>query len=173
MKKRRKNKVLMRISLVATILGLFYWVWMFYVTQPATDSNTYHRSETITDVELQLAHHRGSDKLYLISADYCYLLDTGWRNREKTSQLAESILSSGESVSITIWEHIPKQVFDIYGKSFKVYQAVDVISGEDTYWDVVVHNDYQRTERISGIIAGIFLSVVVVALHFLRLKIDV
>ena len=162
MKKSKKTSKLMIISGMITLLVLLYWIWLFYMTQPATEANTYHRNETITDIDVRLAYHRGSDKLYLISTDHCYMLDTGWQNKNKTYELAEKILANDQRISVTVWKHLPRNLFDINRKGFEVYQVVALRNKTSIYWDFTNHNDYQRTERIVGTIAGIFLSVVVV-----------
>lgn len=151
---------------ILIVLLLFFWVWMFYTTQPATGENTYQCCETILDVEIDLAHHRGKDKLYLISQNHRYKLDTGWRNENKSYELAETILSSNQNCTITVWEHLPSHLDIIYmirGKSIQVYQVTDLRSGEDVYWDIADHNSFQRSERIAGIFGGIFLSAVAIA----------
>jgi len=169
MKKIWKNSRVKLIGTFVTLLMLFYWAWLFYMTQSATEANTYKRCETIIDVEIRLASHRGSDKLYIISQNQCYMLDTGWRNKDKSYELAENLIFGGQDCTITIWKHIPKSLFDIRENSVQVYQVVDLRNDSVIYWDIESHNNYQKTERIAGIIAGAFFSVLAVAFVILCL----
>lgn len=165
-KKLRKNrKKIVRDGFLIVLL-LFFWAWLFYTTQPATEENTYQRCETILDVEVHLAHHGGRDELYLISQNHRYMLDTTWRNENKSYKLAETILSGNRNYTITVWEHFPRHLFEIIrGKSIQVYQVTDLRNGENIYWNIADHNSLQRSERIAGIIGGIlFFSDVVIAI---------
>jgi len=167
MKRIRSGRNVFLIGGLAALFVLLYWVWLFYMTQPATERNTYKCSEAIIDVEIYLAPHRGSDKLYMISQNHCYMIDTGWRNENKSNELAENILSGGENHIITLWKHIPKSLVDARGNGVWVYQAVDVRDNEEIYWNIESHNSFQKSERIVGIVTGAFLSVVTVIFDLL------
>ena len=51
--KNRKRHIKAPLSVILTLLLLFYWIWMFYATQPATERNTYTCSEKITNIEIK------------------------------------------------------------------------------------------------------------------------
>lgn len=166
MKKVKKHANLTLTSILTTLLVLFYWVWLFYMTQSATPSNTYQSQEIICEVKIKPAYHRGKDKLYIFTQDNCYMLDTGWRNEDSSHQLAEYILSSDEAITVTFWEHFPKRLLDSNNDTNKVQQVVDLRNDCNVYWDLSEHNNYQQRERISGIIAGFFISIIVATFDF-------
>ena len=167
MKKVRLDSKIMLIGCFVTLLVMFYWAWLFYMTEPATGANTYKCCETIIDVEIHLASHRGSDKLYIMSPNHCYMLNIGWRNENKSYELAENILSGDQNYTITVWKHISKSLFDIRGNSVQVHQVADMRNDGDIYWNIEDHNNFQKSERIAGVIAGIFLSVITVIFDIL------
>ena len=160
MKKTRRDNYGVLTGAFLTFLVVFFWAWLFYVTQPAKECNTYKTHEIIEDVEVRFASHRGSDKLYLLSQDHCYMLDTGWINKDKTNELVTSILSS-EDFTITVWRHLPKSLLEIKGNSVYVYQVTDLRSYRNIYWDITTHNAFQRSERVAGIAIAILLSLII------------
>lgn len=132
-----------------------YWVWLFYMTQPATDKNTYCCEEEIISVEVLAIDYRGTDKLVLHASDEFYLLDFPWRDHRKTQIYADNLLSTDEKVTISIWKHFPRYIFFVPRNSlFCVLQATEVRTSSDVLWAVDEHNEFQRTERIAGIIGG-------------------
>lgn len=164
-KKILNNKFVL-ISWLLVFLLLFYWGWLFYITQPATLSNTYIKYEKVIGIETRLAHHRGIDKLFVISEENSYLLNTGWRDENKTTALAEDILDNANDCTLIIWEHIPKNFFEIQGNDVKVYQVIDLRNSSNVFIDIENHNNFQKTERIAGIIAGVFLTTIVATFNF-------
>lgn len=131
------------------------------MTQPATPKNTSIQKEKIVDVEIYLSTHRGNDKLFVLSQERWYILEPGWQNGSKTRNLAKEILSHSEESTLTVWKHIPKSLFHIKENEIQVYQIVDLRSEDNIVWGIESHNDFQRSERVFGIIGGVFLSVVV------------
>ena len=162
---RKITRMILNITFATLFLAL-YWIWLLYITQPATENNTYKFSKPITDIEINLAYHRGTDKLYIISQDHCYMIDTGWRNEEKSSTLAQSILADEQKYTITVWDHAPKSLFDIKGNNVSVRQVVDLRNDGNVYWNISNHNNYQRTERITGVILGVFFSAITAIFDF-------
>ena len=159
MKKAKGDSYGVLTGVFLTFLVVLFWVWLFYVTQPATESNTYKIDEKIEDIEIRFASHRGSDKLYLLSQNHCYMLDTGWSNKDKTNELASAILSSDDFM-VTVWKHLPKSLFEMKGNSVYVYQVVDLRNNRNIYWDITTHNIFQRSERIVGTVIAILLSII-------------
>lgn len=166
MKKVRKKYKLTHVGCLAIFLLLVYWVWMFYSTQSATEQNTYKCSETVIDIDIRLASHRGSDKLYIVTEHNRYMLDTGWRNKIKSHDLAKNILARDQDYEMIVWKHIPKHLSEAKATGLQVYQVVDLKCDEYTYWDITSHNSFQKVERITGIIAGVFLSIVTTTFNF-------
>ena len=160
MRKAFKSHWSVLIIITATIVVLVYWIWMLHVTQLATNANTVQRQEKISDVKIQLAHHRGTDKLRVFTSNGDYILDTGWRNNAKSSNLANQLLNSNSFVTITIWNHFPKWIMDS-SNPLQVQQIVDIRSNSEVYWDIATHNNYQQSERISGCITGFFLLIMI------------
>lgn len=160
MKKVRRVNYGVLTGVFLTFLVAFFWAWLFYVTQPATECNTYKTHEIIEDIEIRFASHRGSDKLYFLSRNHCYMLDTGWSNKDKTNELAKSILPSKE-FTVTVWKHLPKSILDTKGKSVYVYQVTDLRSYQTIYWDITTHNAFQKSERMVGIAIAILLSLII------------
>ena len=159
MKKIFKNSVII-------FLILFYWVWLLLVTPPATDRNTVELQKTITDVQIFRASHRGTDQLLLFCENECYLLDTGLRNEEKTLDLANKI--KDKFATVMVWEHIPKTLFDaLKVGSLSVKQVVDFRVNGETYWNIEDHNVYQSRERTAGMIGGLLVTVVALAVLYL------
>ena len=165
MVEKRKWKQIIN-NIVVIFLILFYWVWLFLVTPQATDHNTVELQKTISDVQIFYASHRGTDQLLLFCENECYLLDTGLRNQEKTLNLANRI--KDKPATVTVWEHIPKNFFDtLKVGSFSVKQVVDFRVNGETYWNIEDHNVYQSRERTAGIIGGLFVTVVALAVLYL------
>lgn len=163
---KQTNVRLMRLSIAATALILFYWVWMLYITQSAAPSNTYEWQESVQSIEVQPAYHRGTDKAYIVTQNHCYMLDLGWRDAARSYELAQAIRTSSEAVTMTVWEHVPKYFFDFRVGIGAVHQIVDLRDDTNIYWNIEKHNDYQRRERIAGSMAGVFLLLVVVGLDY-------
>lgn len=161
MKKLFKNNYFSSFCGLITFLIVFYWLWLFYVTQQATELNTYTYSEKILSIEISPAFHRGNDKLYIQTSNHYCMLDTGWRNMNKSNELATIILLNDQNSIIRLWKRIPKNFAEINKNGLEVWQVVDIRINESTYWDILDHNDFQKSERISGIVIGIFLSFVV------------
>lgn len=161
LKNFKKDKVLLS-ACTATLLLLFYWVWLFYMTQPATQANTIVESQKIIDVEISLSTHRGTDKLFVLSQERWYFLDTGWQDSSKTHALARDILSHSEESTLTVWKHVPKSLFHIRENGIQVYEIADIRNGDNIIWEIENHNDFQKSERIFGILGGVFLTVVVI-----------
>lgn len=161
----KKNKLTL-VGCLAIFLLLVYWVWMFYSTQSATKQNTYKCSETVIDIDVRLASHRGSDKLYLVTKNNRYMLDTGWRDEIKSHNLAKNILSCNQNHEMIVWKHMPKNLSDAKTTGWQVYQVVDLRCDECTYWNITNHNSFQKVERITGIVAGVFLSIITTTFNF-------
>ena len=153
-----------------SFLVLLWWVWMFCVTQPATSVNTYNcQAESIT-VEAKFAAHRGTDKLYIITENgTTYMLDTTWQNTNKTKGLAERIQSAQTPVTMTVWEHYPKWIFDSPDAFWSVKQVVNLSNRDNVYWEIEEHNKYQKSERFFGIIGGVFLSIITIGIDILAI----
>lgn len=170
MKKRKLVKTIL-IAIVFTLLVLFYWVCMFYVTQSATQSNTYKCSEKIVDVEIKYAHHRGNDKLYIITEkNDVYMLNMGWRNENKSYELAKKILYSNKNCTLTVWKRFGIDLFSIFGLgeiNLQLCKVVDLRNDTDIYWDIENHNSFQKSERVFGIIGGVFLSIIAIGIDVL------
>lgn len=165
-KLKQTNAYLMRLSIVATVFILLYWVWMLYITQSAAPPNTYKQQELIQSIEVQTAYHRGTDKAYIITQNNCYIMDLGWRDATRSYEFAQAIQTSSEAVTMTIWEHVPKYFFDLRVGIGAVQQIVDLRDDSTIYWNIEKHNDYQQRERIAGSIAGVFLLLFVVVLDY-------
>lgn len=166
MKKSKKTTGNLALIIILTVLVLLYWAWLFYMTQPATISNTNKHHINIIDIKVQVASHRGNDKLFILSNDCTFMLDTGWQNKDKSYQLAEHILADEELLTITVWKHFPMNIFSIYDESFITYQVIDLRSESNVYWNITNHNQRQKSERIVGTIAGLFLSSFAVVFNF-------
>jgi len=167
MKEKQKSNKPILIVVFLTLLVLFYWSWMFYMTQRATEVNTYSCCEKIIDVKINFAHHRGNDKLYIITENHSYMLDTGWRNENKSYKLSKNILSTNQNCTLTVWRHFPKSLFDFKKSNVHLYQVVDLRNDTDIYWDITNHNSIQKKERTFGILGGIFLSIIVISINAL------
>ena len=155
-------------SAIWSVLVLLWWVWLFCVTQPATAVNTYNcQTESIT-VEAKFAAHRGTDKLYISTENgTTYMLDTMWRNDNKTKALAERILSADKPITMTVWEHYPKWILDSPDTLWSVKQVVNLSNRDNVYWEIAEHNKYQKSERIFGIVIGVFLTAFVGCFDYL------
>ena len=163
--KKRINLLLVSVFITAGMV--VYWVWMFHVTQSATSYNTYYRQEKISEIKIRAASHRGNDKLYVFTQSNHYMLDTGWQNQAKSKELANSILSTNDPITVTVWKHFPKWFRDPPGVSWKVEQIVDLRSDSDIYWDILKHNEFQQRERVFGIVFGVIISMIIVLFDFI------
>ena len=155
-------------SAFCSVLVLFWWIWLFCVTPTANSVNTYDcQMESIT-VEAKFAAHRGTDKLYISTENgTTYMLDTMWRNDNKTKGLAERIQSAEMPITMTVWEHYPKWIFDSPDTLWNVKQVVNLSNRDNVYWEIEEHNKYQKSERFLGIVIGVFFTVVVCLFDFL------
>ncbi len=158
MKKKDLSLVASCVLLVTFIF--IYWTWMLYTTQNATSLNTSKRYEIIEKVEVELAYHRGGDKLYVYTQNNVYMLDLRWQNEQMSNDLAKQLLVEKE-LEITVWEHIPRNL--INAKNSK--QIVDLRRGEKVYLNISDHNKHQQIEQIWGICMGVFISISVVVFN--------
>lgn len=168
MKKQKTKLKLCWICLLSVLSLLLYWVWLLNVTQSATSNNTYQCQESEYAVEIRLAYHRGSDKLFILTQNGRYMLDTGWANENKTNELAERLRAANQPVTLTVWEHFPKWIFDLDAGSFKVRQIVDIRNNSNVFWDIDEHNSYQQNERISGMVVGVVFSPIIMLFVFIN-----
>lgn len=169
MKKSTKNKArkILKKSLIAFLI-IYYWIWMLYTTQPATDNNTYKQAVFIQDIEINYAYHRGNDRINIISNDNSYILVANWRNENKTNTFVEELLTENDKVSITVWKHIPPTIPSFIKNGFSVLQIVDLRAENNIYFDIVEYNSSQTIERICGIIGGFFLTLVILIFNNLE-----
>ncbi len=163
-----KAKKILKKGLIAFLI-IYYWIWMFYTTQPATDSNTYKQDVFIHDIEISYAYRRGNDRINIISSDNSYILFTNWRNKNKTNTFIEELLSENDEVSITVWKHTPITIRSLVENGIYVLQIVDIRTEKNIYFDVADYNSNQKIERICGVIAGVFLTLVVLVFNNLEL----
>lgn len=161
-KKRIRFDKATLIFCLVNILLLLYWIWMFYMTQTATSANTYQTNEVIVDVKIHPFIHRGTSKIYLYTNDNRYMIEAAKRTNDECYDLADKILSSDEKLTLTVWEHVPKSIFHSSHNMLKVKQIVVLQIGNEIYFDIPEHNEYQKEQRIYGVIAGIFLTVTIV-----------
>ena len=170
MKKSTKNKAIKIPKKVFIILLLlFYWSWLLYSTQPATDNNTYGHKIFIEDIEVNYAYHRGNDRINITTADNSYVLFTNWRNEKKTDTFVENLLLENDKVSITVWKHTPTTIRSLIKNGINVFQIVDIRTKNNIYFDVSDFNSNQKIERICGVIAGVLLTLVVLIFNNLEL----
>ena len=156
-----KHKRIIAGSVVSFVAISLLWAWLIYITQPASPHNSYQCNEYIEAVEVFFAYHRGTDKVLVCTNNGSYLLDTGWRNQQKTISLANQLQSITKNVKITIWEHVPKHISNPTTSLFWEKQVVDIRTDTTVYWSISAHNTYQHRERISAIILGSGLTIIV------------
>lgn len=169
MKKSTKNKAkkILKKSLIA-FLVIYYWIWMLYTTQPATDSNTYKQEVFIQDFEISYAYHRGNDRINIISNDNSYILVANWRNKNKTDSFIKELLTENDEVSITVWKHTSPTIPSFIKNGFNVLQIVDIRTENNIYFNIADYNNSQAIERICGVIGGAFLTLVILIFNNLE-----
>ncbi len=169
MKKSTKNKA-RKISkkVFIILLLLFYWSWLLYSTQPATDNNTYKHKIFIEDIEVNYAYHRGNDRINITAADNSYILFANWRNEEKTNTFVEELISENNEISIIVWKHTPTTIRSIVKNDLSVLQIVDLRTKDNIYFDVADFNNNQSVERLCGVIGGAFCTVVILIFNNLE-----
>ncbi|MBE6808616.1 MAG: hypothetical protein E7524_04005 [Ruminococcaceae bacterium] len=161
MKNKRNNTKIIYGCILTLLIIVIYWLWLFYTTQLSTVSNTYECKKSITNVKVHLAAHRGTDKLFIYTNENSYILETGWRNEDKTQKLAKQLLSIKEEVIFTVQKYIPKSIFDYNFKFDVSEQIIDMRNNAQIYYDILDYNSFQRRERTSGIIFGAVFSPIV------------
>lgn len=157
MKKMKQDTKDLLMVVVYAIPVLFLIVSMFYITQPATEANTYVANENIIDVKFEPTGKGGGQILYIITANKRYMLDTGWNGANEDYELAENILSSNQQFSITVWKKFNPHISVIFGPEIWTYQIVGLRDHTNVYWDIDHHNKYQKSERIAAVIASVLL----------------
>lgn len=169
MKKSAKNKTRKFSKKVfIVLLLLFYWSWLLYSTQPATDNNTYKQKIFIEDIEVNYAYHRGNDRINITTADNSYVLFTNWRNEKRTDTFVENLLLENDKVSITVWKHTPTTIRSLIKNGINVFQIVDIRTKNNIYFDVSDFNNNQSVERLCGVIGGAFCTVVILIFNNLE-----
>ncbi len=164
--KTKSNKFLKKILIALVIV--FYWIWLFYTTQPATDNNTYKQDIIINDIEINYAFHRGNDSINIMTDDNSYLLFVNWRNEQKTNAFVEELISENNEISIIVWKHAPTTIRSLVKNDFSVLQIVDLRTNDNIYFDVADFNNNQSIERIFGVIGGAFCTMVILIFNKLE-----
>ena len=164
--KTKSNKFLKNILIALVIV--FYWIWLFYTTQPSTDNNTYKQKIFIEDIEINYAYRRGNDRINITTADNSYILFANWRNEKKTNAFVEELISENNEISIIVWKHTPTTIRSLVKNNFSVLQIVDLRTNDNIYYDVTDFNNNQSIERICGVIGGVFCTVVILIFNNLE-----
>ena len=165
--KRKRQKFYKAILLFCFVnaLLLMFWMWILYITQTATSANTYQTDEIIIDVEVPPIIHRENATIFLYTNDNRYMIEAPMRSFDECSELADKIASSNEELKLTVWEHTPKAILQSSYKTLMVKQVVFLQSADEVYFDISEHNEYQKSERICGVIACIFFTLIIVPLN--------
>lgn len=164
-----KAKRILKKGLIAFLI-IYYWIWMFYITQPATDKNTYKQDVFIQDIEINYAiFSKGKDSINIITDDDSYLLFMDWRNEEKTNAFVEKLLFDKSEISITVWKHLPATISNVTKNKSSVLQIIDLRTEDNIYFDIADFSKSQTIERFCGTIGGVFLTFVVLIFNNLEL----
>ncbi len=155
-KKKRIGKKI--IAYLLLILCLLYLVWMLYITQYATDSNTYKTNVSFTESNTIGWGH--TDYLYLNDDTYMMFFGSN-KNPESVKVLGEDLVSASGEVEITVWERYPRWFIDaVKSDNLKVKQIVDIRDNTTVYYDISEHNSFQHSERVSGLIMFVFVFII-------------
>lgn len=163
-----KNKIkCFLIGILILLIVIAYWVLMLSFTQQATDDNTYQCQVKINSVSLHYATHRGTNKINIHTDENDYILNTGIRDAGKTKELTEALFLPDEpkKFEITVLKGMPRPYFVLFDGVWFGKQIVGIQNDTDIYWHIEDYNSFQKAERISGMIAGFFISVIAVGLE--------
>ena len=149
MKKARKNYISKSVKTIidfciCNLVLLLCFIWMMFMTQPATMANTYSLNTTIVDLYTRKIPSR-ADMVYFITQDGDFKIN--WTNGDKYIDSFVKAVSSEQHICLVILDN--SYTFNIIGPEIK--EIVEIRSDNQIYHSINDYNKWQKDNRIAGI----------------------